>query len=148
MSLGSKEIKSESVIYKLPRIKDYTESEAPLWESPHPSLHTLSCTYVSFMFLLGKKIILWVRYDTSWIGWGKRRLCAILCAWHFPLSFGICKTQVNSRATILQMRKLRFQLMKTKNEFYSEILLLKNGRDCGVIKGIRKSGGASLGFLF
>lgn len=39
-------------------------------------------------------------------------------------------------------------MMETKNEFYFEILLLGYRRNCGVIKGIRKPGGASLGFHF
>lgn len=38
--------------------------------------------------------------------------------------------------------------MKKNNEFCSEILILGNWRSYGVIKGIRKPGGASLGFLF
>lgn len=54
---------------------------------------------------------------------------------------------VNNIVAILQIKKTEVQTDERMNEFCCEILILLNWMNCG-IKRIRKSGSATLGFLF
>ena len=116
------------------------EPEAPLWGGP-ASLSPLLSARIC-MSLWGQKIILPIRYNINWREWERGRVCLTLL---YPPESARPRRQMSS---LPFCRWGNWGSEWWQNELCSEMLILGDWTNCGVMKEIRKFRGASLGCFF